>query len=208
MAAKLPGCAAATPPFGAAEFASADGFVTSVWGPAQWFVLHLTSFNYPTRPSCADKRRHARWLAATGRVLPCRYCRDNFEANLDAAGFFDPASFADREAFSRMVWRLHDAVNRMLDKPASPPYEEVRATYEAFRARCLRPSEVAQQLRTQAKPGCSEPAYTAAKPKCVLQIVPRSADVRPLVVDTRCVPKLIEGEEGEASAPSSSSSSS
>ncbi len=177
--------------FTAAEYASGDGMVTAIWGPPLWFSLHTVSFNYPTRPTRADKKRHARWLASTGRVLPCGYCRDNFEQNLEAAGFFEPASFADREAFSRLVWRLHDQVNRMLDKPASPPYETVRAMYEVFRARCLQPHEVAQQLLTQAKPGCSEPAHRGAKAKCVLNVVPRSTDVAPVAVDARCVPSRI-----------------
>lgn len=181
--------------FTEADYASGDGMVTAIWGPPMWFGLHAVSFNYPPRPTRADKKRHARWLAATGRVLPCGYCRTNFEQNLEAAGFFDPASFADREAFSRLVWRLHDQVNRMLGKPASPPYEEVRSTYEGFRARCLTPHEVLEQLQTQAKPGCSEPAYRGVKAKCVLNVVPRSTEVAPVAVDARCVPTRIAKKE-------------
>ena len=93
------------------EYSSADGMVTSVWGPATWISLHATSFNYPVTPTTADKKRHARWLVTVGTTLPCVHCRTNFPRTLRNAGFFDPASFDGREQFSRLVYRMHDEVN-------------------------------------------------------------------------------------------------
>ena len=188
------------------EYSSADGMVTSVWGPATWISLHATSFNYPVRPTTADKKRHARWLVTVGTTLPCVHCRTNFPRTLRNAGFFDPASFDGREQFSRLVYRMHDEVNKMLGKPAaSPPYEQVRATYEGFRARCLQPAELAKQLLKAKENGCTEPKYTGAKPQCVIRIVPKAEERRPFAVDARCVPRALAGPTAAPLPPSSPS---
>ena len=175
------------------DFESPDGMMTSIWGPPLWMALHTISFNFPIAPTDADRKRFARWLVSTGSVLPCVYCRRNFANNLETAGYFDRASFADREAFSRLVYRLHDAVNVQLGKPESPPYEEVRQMYEGFRARCLKPHELAQQMRRQLEPSCAEPKFRGAKGQCVISVEPRCAKREStIVVDDRCVPLALE----------------
>ena len=37
------------------HYQSGDGMVTSVWGPPLWHYLHTMSFNYPVKPTPADK---------------------------------------------------------------------------------------------------------------------------------------------------------
>ena len=141
------------------DFASSDGMMTAVWGPALWMSMHTISFNYPVQPREQDKRTYARWLCSTGKVLPCGYCRRNFEKNLRAAGFFEksPSPFENRESFSRLVWRLHDEVNKMLGKPPSPSYEEVRQQYESFRSRCLTKAEEVASSEKAAGPRTDAP---------------------------------------------------
>jgi len=185
--------------FTEADYTSGDGFQTAIWGPSLWFTMHVISFNYPVRPTNADKKRYAEWLVTTGKILPCKYCRDNFAKNLRTAGFFkrSPSPFANREAFSRLVWRVHDKVNKMLGKPPSPPYEEVRAQYEKFRSRCLAPAEVERLLQRQHEAGCTEPVFSGAKARCRIQILPRDDATVPsqaLVVDERCQYRRIDGE--------------
>ena len=42
----------------------------------------------------------------------------------------------NRENFSRWMFRLHEQINKMLNKKSGLTYEQVRERYEHFRARC------------------------------------------------------------------------
>ena len=59
---------------------SPDGMQTPVWGPILWSLIHVVSF--AVRGSGKELSNHLCWLVETSRVLPCRYCRDNFFTNL------------------------------------------------------------------------------------------------------------------------------
>ena len=64
------------------HYQSGDGMVTSVWGPPLWHYLHTMSFNYPVKPTPADKRNYKNFILSLRHVLPCRYCRENLTKNL------------------------------------------------------------------------------------------------------------------------------
>lgn len=119
------------------EFNSRDGFSTKIWGPATWHLLRVISFNYPPQPTAKDRAHYARFVKSLGHVLPCGACRRNFQNNLRVAGF-GPDVFLDRDSFSRFVYKLEQVVYEMTSKQAHLPYtfEENRATYECFRAKC------------------------------------------------------------------------
>jgi hypothetical protein len=108
---------------------------TLVWGPMLWGFLHVMSFNYPVNPSDEDKKRYKAFLLSLERVLPCKYCRENFKTNLKKAGYSN-SIFSSRETFSRFIYDLHNEVNTMLGKDVFSTYEDVRETYELFRAGC------------------------------------------------------------------------
>lgn len=59
---------------------SPDGMQTPVWGPILWSFIHVVSF--AVKGSGRELSNHLCWLVETSRVLPCRYCRDNFFTNL------------------------------------------------------------------------------------------------------------------------------
>ena len=59
------------------EFNSDNGMMTAIWGPALWHSLHTISFNYPVNPTEEDKIRYYKYFKYLGKVLPCKYCRDN-----------------------------------------------------------------------------------------------------------------------------------
>ena len=64
------------------HFSSGDGMLTSVWGPPLWHYLHVMSFNYPVKPTAADKKHYRDFICNLRNVLPCRYCRENLKKNL------------------------------------------------------------------------------------------------------------------------------
>ena len=172
--------------FSREAYDSSDGMQTSIWGPLFWTVLHLTSFNYPVHPTTQQKEDYCVWLLSMGKVLPCRYCRENFPRNLRAAGF-GPTVFRDRESFSRFVYELHNCVNRMLNKRVSLSYETIRDRYEGFRSRCLTQK---QKNEIVGERGCVNEMYEGTKGKLCIQVVPVYARVDTgLVVDERCRPR-------------------
>ena len=97
------------------DFSSQDGMLTYVWGPPFWHFLHTMSFNYPINPTIDDKNKYEIFIRSIGFILPCKYCRDNYYNNLKTINF-NERDFDNRESFSTMVYNLHDAVNKQLNK--------------------------------------------------------------------------------------------
>ena len=61
------------------EYNSKDGMMTSIWGPPLWHFLHTMSFNYPINPSFEDQHNYRQFITNLRYILPCKYCRDNFD---------------------------------------------------------------------------------------------------------------------------------
>ena len=118
------------------DFYSGDGFLTTVWGPAQWHMLHTISFNYPVNPTEEQKRQYRNYVLSLQNVLPCGACRKNLKTNFRHL----PLKMSDmksRDTFSRYIYNLHELVNKMLKKKSNLTYCDVRERYEHFRSRCV-----------------------------------------------------------------------
>jgi len=173
-----------------AHFNSRDGMLTYIWGPPLWHFLHTMSFNYPLRPTAAQKRMHRRFIESLQGVLPCGKCRDNLVRNLQEHPLLE-RDLGGRDAFSKWMYELHETVNRMLGKKSGLTYEDVRERYEHFRARCREPISTCRKTRKNEK-GCVEPVY-GVKSKCVLNIVPLDTKCDTMTVDKRCQCKVAKG---------------
>ena len=172
-----------------ADFHSKNGFLTDVWGPSMWLVLHTISFNYPCDPTDEQKETYRAFFDALWRVLPCGKCRDNLCKNLKCTRY-GPHVYASREALSRWVYRLHACVNKMLHKPNDYTYAEVRSRFENFRARCGGPApRSSRRKRKKKEDGCTRPLPGHLKSKCLLQIVPKDecGGKETMTIDRRCV---------------------
>ena len=172
------------------EFNSDSGMMTAIWGPALWHSLHTISFNYPVNPTEEDKIRYYKYFKYLGKVLPCKYCRDNYRGNLKATDYCMDV-FDSRESLSKWVYNLHENVNSMLGKTSGLSYEDVRSRYEHFRARCLLKEEEAVSVKENdivKENGCTQPLY-GVKSKCVINIVPKDNRVKSFKMDPRCVIK-------------------
>jgi hypothetical protein len=173
------------------DFYSGDGFLTTVWGPAQWHMLHTISFNYPVNPTEEQKRQYRNYVLSLQNVLPCGACRKNLKTNLRHL----PLKMSDmksRDTFSRYIYNLHELVNKMLKKKSNLTYCDVRERYEHFRARCVdenpkvfKYSEIKTRKNKKEK-GCTEPLY-GKKARCILNIVPQEEKGQSIQIDKKCM---------------------
>lgn len=173
------------------DFYSGDGFLTTIWGPAQWHMLHTISFNYPVNPSEVEKKQYRNYVLSLQNVLPCGACRKNLKTNLKHM----PLKMSDmksRETFSRYIYNLHELVNKMLKKKSNLSYCDVRERYEHFRARCVdekpkvfKYSEIKTRKNKKEK-GCTEPLY-GKKARCILNIVPQDEKGQSIQIDKKCM---------------------
>ena len=106
------------------NFESKNGFLSAVWGPAAWHYLHVMSFSYPLDPTDDERRLFATLVFSLCHVLPCRACREGLIRNLDRVPLCAD-DLADRVAFAHWLYRLHDEVNRMLQKPTDLSFTQV-----------------------------------------------------------------------------------
>ena len=184
------------------DYKSGDGMLTYVWGPSLWHSLHTISFNYPVKPTNEQKKEYRNFMLSLKHVLPCKYCRINYKKNLKALPLTMKV-MESRDTFSLWVYKLHEHVNKMLNKKSRLTYENVRDRYEHFRARCNDQSKKEtreknnikyikldfkkrvklrnQQCRVKTKKrktkkekGCTTPYY-GKKSKCVIKIVPKES---------------------------------
>ena len=186
------------PVFSDTDFLSGDGFLTTVWGPPMWHYLHTMSFNYPVRPTAADKRNYRAFMLSLQDVLPCKYCRINLKTNYKNHPL-RACHLENRDAFSRYVYELHEIVNKLLGKTSGLSYCDVRERYEHFRARCTDdPNPRMAMLRKnnttkRGHKGCTEPLY-GKDSKCVLKIVPQDAPTETLSIDEKCIKQKGENQ--------------
>ena len=177
-------------PFNTEDLNSNDGFLTYVWGPSLWMTLHTISFNYPCHPTNAQKKQYQAFFDSLQHVLPCGKCRTNLVDNLKTTNY-NKNVFQNRETLSKWVYDLHACVNSMLGKDTLTSYEDVRHTYENFRARCsLKPTMIGGAKKTtqtkSIEQGCTVP-LTGVKSKCEIRIVPACKRSPTMKIDKRCL---------------------
>ena len=165
--------------FKKSDYYSGDGFLTKIWGPAVWHVLHTISFNYPVNPTQEEKEHYRDFILSLQYVLPCKYCRANLKNNLKSMPL-TMEHMKSRDTFSRYIYQLHEKVNTMLKKKSGLSYCDVRERYENFRSRCTQddpPPKLMKipknkTLKKKKEKGCTEPLY-GNKAKCIIKIVPQ-----------------------------------
>jgi len=184
--------------FNKKNYSSGDGMLTTIWGPNMWHYLHTISFNYPIKPSIDDKKYYKQLILNMQYTLPCKYCRINLINNFKSHTLMS-CHLKNRDSFSRYIYRLHEIVNKMLNKKSKLSYCDVRERYEHFRSRCstdkktlndqqkLFKFKTKKTQKTQKKEsGCTDPLY-GKKAKCVLNIVPQEQKCKTLKVDPKCL---------------------
>lgn len=157
--------------FSNTHYQSNDGMLTAIWGPSTWHLLHTMSFNYPVQPTCDDKSNYMNFILSLQNVLPCGKCRINLKKNFKRLPL-TLKNMESRHTFSLYVYKLHEVVNKMLNKKSGLSFKDIRERYEHFRARCKQSTEDLEKLKKDSiEKGCTEPIH-GYKAKCILKIVP------------------------------------
>ena len=170
------------------EYSSGDGMLTTVWGPSMWHYLHTMSFNYPVNPTDEEKKHYRDFVLNLQYVLPCKYCRQNLTNNFKVFPL-QMCDMKNRETFSKYIYKLHEMVNKLLNKKSGLSYCDVRERYEHFRSRCTdeKPKvfNVNKTMKKREK-GCTEPLY-GKKAKCIIKIVPQEEKGSTMQIDKKCI---------------------
>ena len=174
--------------FNPSDYYSSNGFLTDIWGPSMWLVLHTISFNYPCSPTPTQRKQYRLFFDSLKHVLPCGKCRTNLNDNFNCTTY-GPHVFKNRETLSRWVYDLHSCVNRMLKKDTPYSFESTRTRFENFRARCREPSSKKRDTRRAEKEdGCTDPV-NGRRSKCMLTIKPleECTSCETMKIDDRCL---------------------
>ena len=163
------------------NYDSNEGMLTTIWGPPMWHILHIVSFNYPTKPTKKQQKQYLNFYKSIHHILPCGKCRDNLKNNLKKAPLTMKV-FKNRHTLSKWVYNLHETINEMLGKNSGLTYEDVRETYEHFRSKCN--SKKKKTIKKTEK-GCIN-ALHGKKAKCVLKIVPQTKKCKTFQIDKQC----------------------
>lgn len=98
--------------------------MTKVWGPMGWMTLHSISVCYPEEPTPTDKQILNEFMNAFGGCITCIYCRQHFGTMFSEYKQSYPGWANSRYDLFLAVCRMHNAVNKRLDKPYPKTVEE------------------------------------------------------------------------------------
>jgi len=188
-----------------------NGFISTIWGPALWVVIHCISLNFPLSPTEENRTYYRTWFEGLRHVLPCATCRSNFQTNLRAIHYDPVRDLRSRRTFSNMVYRLHNTIREMQGKPTTMTYRECVQHYERFRATDCQPNVgdieggcVGKQPVTctlQIRPGEDDICRVDVHPSCSLGVVARDkTKAKPSMVK-KVSAKCVCSSCGERSVP-------
>jgi len=91
--------------------------MTAVWGPMGWMTLHAVSVCYPDLPSAEDKRIISEFLQSFAGTITCIHCRQHFSSMFSNYKQNVPSWLNSRRDLFLAVCRMHNEVNKRIDKP-------------------------------------------------------------------------------------------
>ena len=104
--------------------------MTSIWGPLGWMTLHSVASCYPDTPVQSEKALMQTWLDMFQSTITCPSCREHFGIALGSYRRQYPQMLNSREEFLLATFRLHNSVNRRINKPI---HSTVAACFEQLR---------------------------------------------------------------------------
>ena len=117
--------------------------MTSIWGPLGWMTLHSVASCYPDSPTQTEQTLTQAWLDMFQSTITCPSCREHFGIALASYRRNYPQLLSSRRDFLLFTFRVHNSVNRRLNKPI---YSTVAACFEILRTNVK--SRSAQQYRS------------------------------------------------------------
>lgn len=93
--------------------------MTAIWGPLGWMTLHSLSVAYPVTPDQNDKVQLNAFMDAFGGSITCLDCRNHFSTTFGKYKTNVPNWNASRYDLFLAICRIHNSVNKRIDKPAA-----------------------------------------------------------------------------------------
>lgn len=91
--------------------------MTAVWGPMGWMTLHAISACYPESPTDDDKKTISDFVNAFAATITCMNCRGHFSSMFSNYIKNVPSWLDSRRDLFLAICRMHNEVNKRLDKP-------------------------------------------------------------------------------------------
>jgi hypothetical protein len=91
--------------------------MTAKWGPLGWMTLHSISVAYPHNPTDEDKRIVNDFVNSFAATITCMHCRSDFSETLNGYKKNVPSWANSKRDLFLAVCRMHNTVNKKLDKP-------------------------------------------------------------------------------------------
>lgn len=91
--------------------------MTRVWGPMGWMTLHSISVCYPEQPMSNDKAVLEEFMNAFATTITCIHCKNHFATMFSDYKSKIPSWKDSRRDLFLAISRMHNAVNKRLEKP-------------------------------------------------------------------------------------------
>jgi len=92
--------------------------MTAIWGPLGWMTLHSISVAYSETPDQNDKAQLNSFMSAFENSITCLDCRTHFSTTFGKYKAQVPSWNASRYDLFLAICRIHNSVNKRIDKPA------------------------------------------------------------------------------------------
>jgi len=92
--------------------------MAKIWGPMGWMTLHSISAAYPHTPSDADKSILNDFMHSFSETITCINCRQHFATMFAGYKRNVPSWANSKQDLFLAICRMHNTVNKRLDKPA------------------------------------------------------------------------------------------
>jgi len=102
--------------------------MTSRWGPMGWMTLHSISVCYPENPDYNDKTVVKRFIDLFAECITCPSCKGHFISMFSAYQRMHPDWANSRFNLFVAICRMHNTVNRRLDKPRPSTVQQALQT--------------------------------------------------------------------------------
>ena len=98
--------------------------MTKIWGPMGWMTLHSISVCYPDEPTAYDIQVLNDFMNAFCSTITCITCRTHFNDLFNNYKRNVPSWSSSKKELFLAICRMHNIVNKRLDKPIPRTVEE------------------------------------------------------------------------------------
>jgi len=103
-------------------------YLSEIWGPHYWFVLHTIALKYPSHPNDVTKKKYYDFISNLPLFIPDTKMGDNFAELLDR---YPVTPYLDNNnTFSKWMHFIHNRINEDLHKP-TVTYNEFLEKYHS-----------------------------------------------------------------------------